>query len=132
MTDFLWSDAWILQAIAVAAETHLATLAEILRAADVVNHALPTDDEFHGALLRLTNAGFIEESAGGFALTSRVPRSVVQRLLVDSKAAAQFLDAEPWTSERNVRDPRNRVRYPGLTDERLRAADHEYRRRGHR
>jgi hypothetical protein len=41
-----------------------------------------------------------------------------------------LLGAERWTAERNVRDPRNKVIYAGLTDERLRAAEREYRRRG--
>ena len=36
---FLWSDAWLLQAIGLAAYRGPATLAEIIGAADAVNHA---------------------------------------------------------------------------------------------
>jgi len=41
--------------------------------ADGVNHALPTDDELHGAFARLTEHGFIAEVGDTFQLTGRVP-----------------------------------------------------------
>src|SRR5712692_7191706 len=131
---FLWSDAWILQAIALASKADAATLAQVLGSADAVNHALPTNDELHGALFRLTAGGFVEEVERRFRLTSRVPGEVVATIVGGGldrgrDAASKFLGAEPWSVEKNVRDPRNRVQYPGLTDEWIHAADREYRRR---
>jgi hypothetical protein len=103
---FLWSDAWLLQAIAVASRHRRATLAEVLAAADSVNHALPTDEELHGALLRLTTAGFVDETDRGFQLTRNVPTNVADALAVKAwasgrDAASAFLGAEPWKQDRD-------------------------------
>jgi len=131
---YLWSDAWLLQAVALASRKQPAPLSEILGAADAVNHAMPTDDELHGALVRLTTGGFVEEIDGQFQLTARVPSAVANALVQGSwtagrDAASVFLDAERWTPARNTRDPRNRVMYAGLTAERILEAEGEYRRR---
>ena len=129
---FLWSDAWLLQSIAVAAHARPASLAEILGTADAVNHALPTDEELHGALSRLTGASYVEEIDQKFRLTDRVPPEIADAIAASTAegrgAASAFLNAEPWSPERNVGDPRNRVEYPGLTSERIKSADNEYRR----
>ena len=76
-----------------------------------MNHALPTDDELHGGFSRLAGANYIEEVDGKFRLTDRVPRETADALVVSSwskgrSAASAFLDAEPWSSEHNVGDPR--------------------------
>ena len=70
---FLWSDAWLLQAVALAARQAPATLAEVIGAADAVQHALLTDDELHGGLVRLTGGGFVEEVDHRFRLTGSIP-----------------------------------------------------------
>jgi hypothetical protein len=131
---YLWSDAWMFQAIAIASHGTPASLSEILGVADAVNHAMPTDDELHGAFVRLTEDGFIEEVGGRFQLTDRVPRGVITAIVgkgwrAGRSAAERFLDAEPWTPQTNVRDARNLVVYPGLTSARIQQADREYRRR---
>jgi hypothetical protein len=133
LSTYLWSDAWLFQAIGVASQKRPATLAEVLRAADDVNHALPTDDELHGALVRLTEGGFIEEIEQQFRLTERVPTHV--RVAISSggwrsgrAAAAAYLGAEDWTPETRTRDARNSVRFPSLTPERIRRADRDRRR----
>ena len=84
MLPFLWSDAWLLQAIAVASHAKSATLSEILGAADAVNHALPTDDELHGGFSRLADADYIEEVDGKFRLTDRVPRKTADAIVLSS------------------------------------------------
>lgn len=45
---------------------------------------------------------------------------------IGREAAAAFLGAEAWTPGSNVRDPRNDVAYPGVTDEVLRDANDQY------
>jgi hypothetical protein len=129
---FLWSDAWLLQAIALASREGPATLAEVLAAADAVNHALPIDQELHGGFSRLTAARFVEEADQHFRLTSQVPPdtadALVTRGIQEGRATATaFLNTETWNDERNLTDPRNNVVYPGLTSERIKAADREYR-----
>lgn len=134
---FLWSDAWILQAVAVASQDEPASLAAVLAAADALNHALPIDDELHGAFVRLVAEGFIVEQAEHFMLGARLSQ-VDRTALVSASArhgrevAAKLLGSEPWTHETNVRDPRNAVAFPGLTDARLRVAERAYRRQGPR
>jgi hypothetical protein len=128
---FLWSDAWLLQAIAIASQQGPASLADVIAAADAVNHALPTSDELHGGLLRLTGGGFVEEVEHQFKLTERVPRQVEQTIVTSGwkrgrDAASTLLGAEPWSEKTNTSDPRNRVTYPGLTDDRMRRAEQDY------
>lgn len=134
MSPFLWSDAWLLQAIILASGNGPATLAQIFGAADAVNHAMLTDDELHGGLARLTTGGFVAESAARFVITDRVPAGAIAEIRQSGwkkgrRVATEFLQAEEWTPERNARDSRNAVRYDGLTPERIRAAEREYRRR---
>lgn len=131
---FLWSDAWLLQAIALASSSGPATLAQIIGAADAVNHALLTSDELHGGFVRLTSGGFVAESDARFAITELVPATIVAQIRASGwqrgrRIATEFLHAEEWTGEKNVRDPRNQVLYAGLTAERLHEAEHEYRRK---
>ena len=130
---YLWSDAWLLQAVALASQANAATLDEVLGAADAVNHAMPTCDELHGALVRLTAGGVVEEVEERFRLTGRVPADISAALVGGRQsgrdAASKYLGAEDWSPERNVRDPRNNVQYPGLTPERIRRAERRYRRR---
>ena len=131
--NYLWSDAWLLQAIALAARERRATLAQVIASADAVNHALPTSDELHGGLSRLTAGGFVHEIEDRFDLTNLVPAEIRSIILESGwqegrQAAAELLGAEEWTPRKNVRDPRNQVVYPGLTIGRIRAAEREYRR----
>ena len=130
---YLWSDAWLLQSIVLASSDAPATLAQVIGAADAVNHALLTDDELHGGLSRLTTGGVVVETNGRFAVTSLVPAATITTIRTSGwqrgrQIAAKFLDAEEWTWQRNVRDPRNAVRYESLTAERIDEAEREYRR----
>lgn len=131
---YLWSDAWLFQAITIASHEKPASLTDILAVADGVNHAMPTDDELHGALARLSSGGLIREISEHFLLSDAVPLKIRNAIVghgwqAGRHAASRFLNAEPWTPARNVRDPRNQIEYAGLTAERIRHADREYRKR---
>jgi hypothetical protein len=131
---FLWADAWILHALAVATQSGPATLSELIEAMDMVNHALPVERELHGGLTRLQESGYIEEVGERFALTSQVPAHIVERCRVEGslgghEVAAAFLDVRPTTTSNAWDDPSNDVTFPTLTHERLLRADDEYRRR---
>jgi hypothetical protein len=132
---FLWSDAWLLQAVALASSQGPAALADVVAAADAVNHAFPTDDEFHGGFCRLTEAGFVREIGDRFGLGPEVPSESAIAMAGPNategrRIASDLLRAEAWASKTNTRDPRNGVQYPGLTDDRLRKAEREYRQKG--
>lgn len=131
---YLWSDAWLFQAIILASHEKPASLTDILAAADGVNHAMPTDDELHGAFVRLSRGGLIREVPEGFQLSDAVPLNIRTAIVghgwkAGRDAASRFLNAEPWMPTTNVRDPRNQMEYPGLTAERILRADREYRER---
>jgi hypothetical protein len=133
MNCYLWSDAWLFQAIAIASSKRPATLAEVLAASDAVNHALPTDGELHGALVRLTEGGLVEEVEQRFRLSERVPANITTAIISSGwqsgrAAASAYLGAEDWSAETNTRDSRNNVSFPGLTPERIRRADRDRRR----
>ena len=131
---FLWADAWILHALAVATRTGPATLSELIEGMDAVNHALPVDRELHGGLTRLHASGYIQEVEERFALTGLVPADIVERCrvggIVDGHAAAAaFLGVDPAAGSDSWADPSNDVTFPTLTQERLLRADNEYRQR---
>ena len=70
--QFNWSDAWLLLAVAVACQRGAANLENIIVAGDGINFAIFKADELESGLVRLTEAGYIEETAGSFSLTGKV------------------------------------------------------------
>jgi hypothetical protein len=126
---FLWSDAWILTAVAVASREKPAELWEILAAADALDHALPLDEELHGAFSRLTASRHVEEFFGRFKVGQGVPPDVRTALCAATgfKDAEKFLSSEPRHTAGDVGDSRNQVRYSKLTNEQIREADKKYR-----
>src|SRR4030095_13909705 len=77
---FLWSDAWILTAVAVASRERPAELWEVLAAADALDHSLPLDEELHGAFARLTAPRYVEDFFGKFKIGQTVPQDVRTKL----------------------------------------------------
>ena len=65
-SNFLWSDAWLLEAIVLASSSGSGSLTEVIGAADAINHAILCDDEIHGGHIRLVAAGFIDDDHGCF------------------------------------------------------------------
>jgi hypothetical protein len=129
--SFLWSDAWILTAIAFASRETAAELWQVLAAADEIEGSLPLDEEIHGALVRLTASNHIEDFYGRFKLGKGVPdalKPLLARKATNTIAAESILASEPRPRLSNVGDPRNQVKYPQLTPEQIRAADKRYRR----
>jgi hypothetical protein len=60
MTEWSWNDAWILTATSLVHKKGGATLAEIMGAADLVNHAIPTAGELSHAFSRLVDCGIVQ------------------------------------------------------------------------
>src|SRR5262245_53374580 len=99
---YLWSDAWLLQAIVLATQRGPATLAQVIAAADVVNHALLTADELHGGFARLTAGGFVAEAEERFTITQLVPVATLSSIRNSGwqggrRIATKLLHAEEWT-----------------------------------
>lgn len=127
---FLWSDAWILTAVAVASRQGPAELWQVLAAADALDGSLPLDEELHGAFARLFGARYMEEFFGRYKIGSGVPADVRTALsgAKDYKAAEKFLSSDSRDTTSDVGDTRNQVRYAKLTGEQIREADKKYRR----
>lgn len=62
------SDAWVFAAIAYVADAGSAgeqTLSDVISYAELINHAIPAEDEFVQAIGRLTATGIVRVSADG-------------------------------------------------------------------
>jgi hypothetical protein len=124
---YLWSDAWLLEAIIYANKGGQGTLDRILVCADGINHTLILEDELESGLARLTAGGLICETEGCFSATELLPRKMIRKIgentNKDLQTLERYLQAEPRNPAKNARDPRNKLKYPGLTRNRLAEAD---------
>lgn len=66
-----WSDAWLLHAVIITAQDGGAELAEVIGAADFLNHAILTCDEINGGVERLVQGGWIRLEDGRLGPRSR-------------------------------------------------------------
>lgn len=81
MTQWTWNDAWILTATSLMHKRGGATLAEIIGAADVINHAIPTAGELSRAFSRLVGCGIVQVKNDRYLLArnrSRVVKKAVE------------------------------------------------------
>ena len=124
---YLWSDAWLLEAIIYANKGGQGTLDRILVCADSINHSLILEDELESGLARLTAGGLISEKDGCFLPTELLPRKLIRKIgentNKDFQTLERFLQAEPRNPGKTARDPRNKLKYPGLSRNRLAEAD---------
>jgi hypothetical protein len=120
--EYLWSDAWLLQAIIHSNLRGDGSLDQILMEADSIQITPILHDELESGLVRLTNGGFIIEHDEKFSPTGKVPEEMrlgLKPAYRDLEPIRAFLRAEPWSSANSVRDPRNNLKYSGLSKERL-------------
>jgi hypothetical protein len=102
---FLWSDAWLLLAIVLAAgEQSSVHLKSVVQLADGIQHAIPTKDEMDGALGRLQRAGYlrhvserVELLVDGREFVERTTQRV-RSLLDQQHAIERALQATPWSA----------------------------------
>ena len=112
ISPFLWSDAWLFLAFALAARDGPAPIVSVLPVADGIQHAVPTKEEVDGALGRLTRAGYVQFANGdvGITATGRALLHQVQLegrgLLTQQKALEHLLGAAPWTERYDPRAAR--------------------------
>jgi len=67
---FVWSDAWLLQAIVYAAREGPPRLSDVIAHGDAIEHAIFTHAEFSGGVSRLVAAGYTTLKAGKLLPTS--------------------------------------------------------------
>lgn len=108
------AEAWIFLSIGDAGGGGDATLDRVIAAADSNNHAIPTPDEFSGAVGQLLGSGLVHVNAGRYSLTdsgktlskriNSVHRGHIQRFIetADVWKTSPPSDAEPvlWEVDR--------------------------------
>jgi hypothetical protein len=129
-SETLWSDAWLMLAIAMADSGNGATLQSIIAAGDFVNHAIFTGSEIRHGLAILTHLDYIQAIDGRFLLTGNAKdfwitrnqaRTSVHNLM---KEFNEFLGVV-FSSGKPLADD-NKWQYPGITDEMVNQAYQSY------
>ncbi len=80
MSQWTWNDAWILTATSFVHKRGGATLAEIISAADVIEHAIPTAGELSRAFSRLVDCGIVQVKNDRYLLARNRTRAVRKAL----------------------------------------------------
>jgi hypothetical protein len=66
MMNWSWDQGWILAAVFMMNKDEGATLAEVIGAADMINHAIPTVSELSVALSKLSGSGVVQIRDGRY------------------------------------------------------------------
>lgn len=90
---FVWSDAWILLAI-IYTGSQGCSPDNLIKIADYINHAIPTEEELDGAIARLTRARMIRESKGKFKASVNVMKAYSQTHTPRRTALKELEDVE--------------------------------------
>ncbi len=124
------SDAWVLLAIVYAGRDAGATLADVVGAADAINHAILTHAEVGNALFKLTRDGLVAHEGDRLfptAATMELYRASAttrrRSMLGDLDQVRRFLDSTPWTGDDELRKEHD---YAGVTAEDFHAAVKAY------
>jgi hypothetical protein len=108
---FRRADSWLLYAIGLASRERRASLAEVIAAADAVNHAIMTFEEFDSALAKLKTAKLVVVRGKTFALSAKAKRLYYEQVdpkptLMDQwNALHELLGAVEGPSDPRWRDP---------------------------
>jgi hypothetical protein len=131
---FVWSDAWVLAAVAVGGGLKGCGLKEIIAAGELINRAMLTAGEIRGALGKLVHKGFVDRVDDDVFTIAGEARTAVESLLKQKSASSfgvmqffeEFLNVNPYGAVRadaaEIDCP-----LPGLTDEHVNAAAQAYR-----
>lgn len=90
-----------------------------------------TDEELESGLVRLAQGGLIAQGDDRFLPTNKIPDTLrnLDNPIDMKKRIEDLIDAEKWSKRNNVNDPRNKLKYPGLTREKIKKADTLYHKR---
>ena len=67
--EWLWSDGWLLMALLLAQGTRGARLVELIAAADLTNHAIPSAEELSSALTKFARCCLVTSTRGRYLLS---------------------------------------------------------------
>jgi hypothetical protein len=128
---FLWSDAWLLLAIALTDDGNGASLRRIIGAGDYINHAVFSDMELKRGLVLLAKAGYIYEQGSLFFISGEA-KEFWQGFWRTHKSIHKLVEA--FTGFLGVAEPGNDIlgdenagwQFPGLSDEAIHHAVEDY------
>jgi hypothetical protein len=102
---FVWSDAWVLAAIAVGGGLKGCGLKDIIAAGELINRAILNPVEIRNALGKLIHAGHVARRAQDTFVIGGEARIAVERLLKESTASfsvmqffEDFLAVDPYST----------------------------------
>ena len=101
---YVWSDAWVLAAVAVGGGLKGCGLKDIIAAGELINRALLNATEIRNALGKLIAAGHVARRAQDSFVIGGDARSAVEKLLKESTASfsvmqffEDFLEVDPYS-----------------------------------
>jgi len=101
---FVWSDAWVLAAVAVGGGLKGCGLKDIIAAGELINRAILTSDEIRNALGKLIASGHVQRRARDTFVIGGDARTAVEKLLKESAASfsvmqffEDFLGVDPYS-----------------------------------
>jgi hypothetical protein len=128
---FVWSDAWLMLAIALTDNGEGAALSTIIGAGDYINHSILTGPEIRHGLEFFIRAGYVIEKGGGFKLSGEAKR-FWQEYRKTHKSIYKSLDGFMVFLRVNPNENLKREdeyhdwQYPALTDEMVHQAFLDY------
>jgi hypothetical protein len=103
-TTAVWSDAWVLAAVAVGGGLKGCGLKDVLAAGELINRAMLNPCEIRNALGKLIHAGYVTRRAQDNFVIGGDARASVEKLLKESTASfsvmqffEEFLEVDPYT-----------------------------------
>jgi hypothetical protein len=131
-TPFVWSDAWVLAAVAVGGGLKGCQLKDIIAAGDLLNRAIISPAELRSALGRLVLKGYVRRIGAFFVISGDV-RFAVEQLLRQGAASfnvmqffEEFLEVDAYSaSDREI--PGIDRSLEDLSDAQVEAATRAYR-----
>ena len=101
---FVWSDAWVLAAVAVGGGLKGCGLKDIIAAGELINRALLDAGEIRNALGKLIQAGHVTRRSQDSFVIGGDARNAVEKLLKESTASfsvmqffEDFLEVDPYS-----------------------------------
>jgi hypothetical protein len=101
---FVWSDAWVLAAVAVGGGLKGCGLKDVIAAGELINRAILNADELRNALGKLIQAGHVTRRSQDTFVIGGDARNAIEKLLKESTASfsvmqffEEFLAVDPYS-----------------------------------
>ena len=101
---FVWSDAWVLAAVAVGGGLKGCGLKDVIAAGELINRAILNADELRSALGKLIQAGHVTRRSQDTFVIGGDARNAIEKLLKESTASfsvmqffEDFLAVDPYS-----------------------------------